>query len=58
MCNEFECPFDRAGDDRFITNLDDRPVEQAGIGDDGRKDFIFRRVFGQREFLELRLFLP
>ncbi len=47
----------RPRDDRLVADLDDGPIEQAGVGDDCQDYFFIRRVYRQAEFLELRLFL-
>jgi hypothetical protein len=54
--DEFEGTVNGAGDYSSVADLHDRAVEQTGVGDDRRDDLVVRRVFGQAEFLELRLF--
>ncbi len=52
----FQCLIYRPRDHCSVADFDDRAIEQSGVGDDRRDDLVVRRVFGQAEFLELRLF--
>ena len=53
--DEFKGFIYRAGDHRFVADLDDGAIQQARIFDDGGDNVILAGGFGQREFLELRL---